>query len=231
MCSGSPVMVKGFRTYSTTVFVVTSLPLPFCSCSFAVPLMYVFSVRFQLPCWGACPRLRVALLLCARYSTIARYHYSGTTTQGGGGALLTRKRHIPPHPAQPQHTNHWAPRTRKQHQQEHRPQRPTERSDPTQHAKGRTGDCPGPRKCHTGGWVVVVGAPFICIPGRDLGAGWRGPGCRVAGSRVQPISARPRTRRPTGSAQAEAVAGSPWPCTPTEPLARCASQFWPLPWC
>ena len=61
-------------------------------------------------------------------------------------APLTRKRHIPPHPAQPRHTDHWAPRTRKQHQQEHRPQRPTERSDPTQHAKGRTGDCPGPRK-------------------------------------------------------------------------------------
>ena len=61
-------------------------------------------------------------------------------------APLTRKRHIPPHSAQPQHTNHWAPRTRKRHQQEHRPQRPTERSDPTQHAKGRTGDCPGPRK-------------------------------------------------------------------------------------
>ena len=49
-------------------------------------------------------------------------------------------------PAQPRHTNDWAPRTRKRHQQEHRPQRPTERSDPTQHAKGRTGDCPGPRK-------------------------------------------------------------------------------------
>ena len=32
------------------------------------------------------------------------------------------------------------------HQQEHRPQRPTESSDPTQHAKGRTGDCPGLRK-------------------------------------------------------------------------------------
>ena len=61
-------------------------------------------------------------------------------------ALLTRKRHTMPHPAQPQHTNHWAPRTRKRHQQEHRPQRPTERSDPTQHAKGRTGDCSGPRK-------------------------------------------------------------------------------------
>ena len=61
-------------------------------------------------------------------------------------ALLTRKRHIPPHPSQPRHTNHWAPRTRKRHRQEHRPQRPTESSDPTQHAKGRTGDCPGPRK-------------------------------------------------------------------------------------
>ena len=61
-------------------------------------------------------------------------------------ALLTRKRHIPPHPAQPRHTNDGAPRTRKRHQQEHRPQRPTERSDPTQHAKGRPGDCPGPRK-------------------------------------------------------------------------------------
>ena len=61
-------------------------------------------------------------------------------------APLTRTRHTMPHPAQPRHTNHWAPRTRKRHQQEHRPQRPTERSDPTQHAKGRTGDCPGPRK-------------------------------------------------------------------------------------
>ena len=58
-------------------------------------------------------------------------------------APLTRKRHTMPQPAQPWHTNHWAPRTR---QQEHRPQRPTESSDPTQHAKGRTGDCPGPRK-------------------------------------------------------------------------------------
>ena len=61
-------------------------------------------------------------------------------------APVTRTRHIPPHPARPQHTNYWAPRTRKRHQQEHRPQRPTERSDPTQHAKGRTGDCRGPRK-------------------------------------------------------------------------------------
>ena len=61
-------------------------------------------------------------------------------------APLTRKRHTMPHSAQSQHTNYWAPRTRKRHQQEHRPQRPTERSDPTQHAEGRPGDCPGPRK-------------------------------------------------------------------------------------
>ena len=59
---------------------------------------------------------------------------------------LMRKRHTMPHSAQPQHTNHWAPRTRKRHQQEHWPQRPTESCNLTQHAKGRTGDCPGPRK-------------------------------------------------------------------------------------
>ena len=47
--------------------------------------MYVFSVSFQLPCWGDCPWLRMPLLLCAQYSTITRYHYSGTITQGGGG--------------------------------------------------------------------------------------------------------------------------------------------------
>ena len=61
-------------------------------------------------------------------------------------APLTPKRHIPPHSAQPRHTNDWALRTRIQHQREHRPQRPSERIDPTQHAKGRRGDCPGPRK-------------------------------------------------------------------------------------
>ena len=36
--------------------------------------------------------------------------------------------------------------TWRRHQQEHRPQWPPEHSDPTEHAKGRTGDCPGPRK-------------------------------------------------------------------------------------
>ena len=61
-------------------------------------------------------------------------------------APLTRKRHTMPHSAQPQHTNYWALRTQKRHQQEHRPQRPTGSSNPTQHAKGKTGDCPGPVK-------------------------------------------------------------------------------------
>ena len=55
-------------------------------------------------------------------------------------APLTRKRHTMPHSAQPQHTNYWAPRTRKRYQQENRPRRPTESSNPMQHAKGRTGD-------------------------------------------------------------------------------------------
>ena len=82
-------------------------------------------------------------------------------------APLTRKRHILPHSAQPQHNNYWAPRTRKRHQQEHRPQRPTERSDPTQHAKGRTGDCPGPRKGATARRNVTQGGG---------GGGFRGRG-------------------------------------------------------
>ena len=76
-------------------------------------------------------------------------------------APLTRKRHTMPHSAQPQHTNYWAPRTRKRHQQEHRPQWPTESSDPTQHAKGRTGDCPGPRKGTTTGRNVTQGG--LCV--------------------------------------------------------------------
>ena len=73
-------------------------------------------------------------------------------------APLTRKPHTPPHPAQPRHTNCWAPRTRKRHQQEHRLQRRTESSDPTQHAKGRTGDCLEPRKEATTRRNVTQGA-------------------------------------------------------------------------
>ena len=64
---------------------------------------------------------------------------------GGGGWTAKTVKRPPPHPAQPRHTNDGAPRTWKRHQQEHRPQRPTERSNPPQHAKGRMSDCPGPR--------------------------------------------------------------------------------------
>ena len=80
-------------------------------------------------------------------------------------APLTRKPHTMPHSAQPQHTSYWAPRTRKRHQQEHRPQRPTERSDPTQHAKGRTGDRPGPRKGTTTRRNVTQGGGGLDPPG------------------------------------------------------------------
>ena len=85
-------------------------------------------------------------------------------------APLTRKQHTMPHSAQSQHANYWAPRTRKRHQQEHRPQRPTESSDPTQHAKGRTGDRPGPRKGATtrrnvtqGGYGLKNEHLMICV--------------------------------------------------------------------
>ena len=81
-------------------------------------------------------------------------------------APLTHKRHTMPHSAQPRHTNHWAPRTQKQHQQEHRPQRPTERSDPTQHAKGRTGDRPGPHKGATTRRNVTQGGQGLGARGR-----------------------------------------------------------------
>ena len=74
---------------------------------------------------------------------------------GGGGTPM-------PYSAQPQHTNDWAPRTRKRHQREHRPQRPTERSDPTRHAKGGRGDCPGPRKGATTRWNVTRGGGGGC---------------------------------------------------------------------
>ena len=88
-------------------------------------------------------------------------------------APLTRKRHTMPHPAQSQHANYWAPRTRKRHQQEHRPQRPTESSNPTQHAKGRTGDRPGPRKGATTRRNVTQGGAGQREGGAIAPAQWR----------------------------------------------------------
>ena len=43
----------------------------------------------------------------------------------------------------PQCANYWAPLTRQRHHEEHWLQWPSQSIDPTQHAKGRTGDCPG----------------------------------------------------------------------------------------
>ena len=74
---------------------------------------------------------------------------------GGGVGLQSHDPRNNQH--NPRDANYWAPRTRKRHQQEHRPQRPTERSDLTQHAKGRPGDCPGPRKGATTRWTVTQG--------------------------------------------------------------------------
>ena len=65
---------------------------------------------------------------------------------GCGGEWAAKNIKRPALPAQPQCTNHWAPLTRKRHHKEHRPQRPSESIDSTQHAKGRAGDCPGPRQ-------------------------------------------------------------------------------------
>ena len=134
-------------------------------------------------------------------------------------APLTRKRHTMPHSAQSQHANYWAPRTRKRHQQEHWPQRPTESSDPTQHAKGRTGDRPGPRKgattrrnvtqggllrlsqkgryslCNSpGGCPALVDVLTRALPLTASGAGWGGKGLLVrTGAKLSPDE-NPRVR-------------------------------------
>ena len=117
-------------------------------------------------------------------------------------APLTRKRHPMPHPAQPQHTNYWAPRTRKRHQREHRPQRPTASSDPTQHAKGRTSDCPGPRKGATTRRNVTQGgqrpknlqSTSIFGPAEDNFLMWGGGAGSAVGNALYDASGR-RTRR------------------------------------
>ena len=81
------------------------------------------------------------------------------------------------------HGGYWAPRTRKRHQREHRPQRPTERSDPTQHAKGGTGDCPGPRKGTTTRRNVTSGeVPPSHTPGRAAYAQPLSPGHQAPAS-------------------------------------------------
>ena len=72
----------------------------------------------------------------------------------------------------PQCANYRAPLMRKRHHQEHRPERPTERSDPTQHAKGRPGDCPGPRIETRTRRNVTQGEGGVAEVWRDLQMGW-----------------------------------------------------------
>ena len=95
--------------------------------------------------------------------------------KGSGGSLV-----LEPNQHNPRCTNYWAPLTRKQHQQEHRPQWLTESSGLMQHVKGRVGDCPGPVKkqrpdgmSHSGGsesvhrdisWVDIrVATGCVCV--------------------------------------------------------------------
>ena len=99
-------------------------------------------------------------------------------------------------------------------QQEHWPQRPTESSNPTQHAKGRTGDCPGPRKGTTtqrnvtqgGGGGALMETAQGPSRGRSSSTGRRARGLRgraveegvhTAGDHVvrTPPSPRPPSQR------------------------------------
>ena len=78
--------------------------------------------------------------------------------EGGGGAWAAKTVQRSPQPPPPPplwYANYWAPRTRKR--QEPQPQQLTECSNPTQHAKGRMGDCPGPRKVTAARWNVTQG--------------------------------------------------------------------------
>ena len=121
-----------------------------------------------------------------RRTTCPRKHSEaggGRPECGGEWAAKTEKR-PPQQPAQLQCANHWAQRTRKRHHKEHWSQWLTERSDPMQHAKGRTGDCPGPRKdgmCHTGGSIEREGVALEQWPRRSCGTVrvgsilWAGP--------------------------------------------------------
>ena len=137
-------------------------------------------------------------------------------------APLTRKRHTMPHSAQSQHANYWAPRTRKRHQQEHRPQQPTESSDPTQHAKGRTGDRPGPRKGATTRRNVTQG---VGVRGEAMLTGGGGRGDRLRPFRA---SALPRA----GGAMRccvpppETAPGKSLPCAagPSPPPQECGGR-------
>ena len=138
-------------------------------------------------------------------------------------APLTRKWHTMPHSAQPQHTNYWAPRTRKRHQQEHRPQRPTESSNPTQHAKGRTGDCPGPRKGATTRRNVTQGAGPGLRYRQRIGLGLRGGSVCCPAHGVCSARASPPIRTHAASPQNASTCAAP-SARPLPPVCRRLSR-------
>ena len=127
---------------------------------------------------------------------------------GGVSQLLGAADAQTAHPA----TTSTAPahqRRRSADAEQHRPQRPTERSDPTQHAKGRTGDCPGPHKETTTGRNVTrgggggLGPPRPRPPGAAactaLGSGQPCPGPQRPVGRTPPGDS-PRSNRPRRAA-------------------------------
>ena len=90
-----------------------------------------------------CHALRQGISLFFSFIDIQHWKGDGVQIRGGGGAGA--EKYNDPRSNQ-QYANYWAPLMRKQHHKEHGLQRPSGSVDPTQHAKGRTGDCPGPRK-------------------------------------------------------------------------------------
>ena len=145
-----------------------SLPLGQCGrqCSLC-PLVRVFNGLGLGGCWGK--------------GGGSRHVVDDLNAEGSG---QQRPKHDPRHNQHnPQCADYWALPTRKRHHTEQRPQRPSEHSDPTQHAKGRTGDCPGPRKETATRWNVTRGFSQGCI-GKGGGTPLP-PGCPAY---AQPLS-------------------------------------------
>ena len=92
------------------------------------------------------------------------------------------------------------PHATTRHHTERRPQRPTERSDPTQHAKGRTGDCPGPRKGTATQRNVTrgEGGAVVCEVGGGGGCGGEPSGPYVTSPPPRPCATR-QSQRVVGS--------------------------------
>ena len=117
-----------------------------------------------------------------------------TGRRGRDGERAARNRRTTPATSTtPRRASYWAPLRRKRHHKGHGPRRPSERGAPTQHAEGRTGDCPGPREETTTRRHVT------------RGAGGGGGGKRTAPSR---------------GSRSDAIVSHPHPLPETQPRAR-----------